>query len=210
MNRTSLPIAVLLVTAFALPVYAQSRIAVVNVATVSERYQRTSDLEAKFESMRKGFQQQRDEMRDRVERMRRSLQEELKPGTDAFEARRRELAMLEADLQWFVDSKGREIDMGLAESLRTIFADIQQAVRQVADAKGIDIVIAADELPVESPESPTQARQQILLQKVLYWRPTVDLTNEVIDRVNAGYQAERPNTPGATPPTPAPGTANPQ
>ena len=34
-----------------------------------------------------------------------------------------------------------------------------------------------------------RARQEILLQKVVHWSPRVDLTAEVIQRLNAKYRA---------------------
>ncbi len=166
-----------------------ARVAVVNVAVVSEKYARTADLEARFEDERRRLQQERDTLQGKIERTTRSLQEELKPGTEAFEARRKELAMLESELQWFIEFEGRRVEQSLANSLRSIFSDIQGAVREVAEEKGIDIVLAYDRLPEENPETPNQARQQILLQKVVHWSPRVDLTAEVIQRLNAKYKA---------------------
>ena len=167
-----------------------ARVAVVDVPTVSEGYHKTADLEAKFESVRQTLNQQRDTLRDRVELTRRSLQEELKPGTEEFRARRKQLALLEAELQNFMESESKRIETDLARSLERIFADIQAVVRVVAQEKGIDIVVAADRMPDNAAESPTQVRQQILLQKVLYWSPQVDLTNEIVTRLNANYKAE--------------------
>ena len=131
-----------------------TRAAVVSIAQVNERYARTADLEAKFEVKRQQFKDERDALRKRIERTTRSLQEELKPGSEAFEARRKELAMLEAEMQWFLDSKGREIDMGLATSLRSIYSDIQSVVAEVAAERSVDIVLAADELSPDAPDNP--------------------------------------------------------
>jgi Skp family chaperone for outer membrane proteins len=167
-----------------------TRVAVVSVAVVSEKYARTSDLEARFEERRVRLRQERDTRQQKVELTARSLQEELKPGTEAYEERRKELAMLEADLQWFVESENRRLEQNVANSLRSIFADIQEAVRAVAEEKGIDIVLACDELTRQQPENSTQVRQEILLQKVVYWKPSVDLTTDVIRYLNAKYRGQ--------------------
>jgi len=169
---------------------AAPKVAVVNVAEISERYARTNDLEAHFETLRLKFNQERDAQRDRVERMKRSLQEELKPGTEEFRQRRKQLLMLEAEFQAFVETEGQKIEEGLKNSLRSIYEDIRGMVGEVAEQRGIDIVLAADRLPADSPENPTQLRQQILLQKVLYWNPRVDLTNEVVSRLNTRHKAQ--------------------
>ncbi len=166
------------------------RVAVVDVPLVSGEYHKTADLEAKFESVRQGLNQQRDTLRDKVELARRSLQEELKPGTEEFRTRRKQLALLEAELHYFMESESQRIEVDLARSLERIFADIHGMIRVVAQEKGIDIVMSADRMPDEAAESPTQVRQQILLQKVLYWSPQVDLTSEIVARLNGKYKAE--------------------
>jgi len=170
-------------------VVGQTKVAVVNVPQASEQYQKTSDLEARFDALRSELNKQRDDLQGRVERTRRSLQEELKPGTDEYRARRKESAMLEAELQYFMESEGKGIEAGLARSLRTIYDDIHAMVQRVAQEKGFDVVLAADQLPSEIPDSPNALRQQIMLQKVLYWNPRVDLTSEVVARLNSQYQA---------------------
>ena len=171
-------------------VMGQPVVAVVNVPAVSERFQKTADLEARFDAIRRTLNEQRDALRDKAERTARSLEEELKPGTDDFRARRKQLAMLEAELQYFIESEGRRIEQGLASSLRAIFDDIQATVRLVAEEKGIDIVLAADRMPDETADTGAQVRQQILLQKVLYWSPQADITDAVVTRLNARYEAQ--------------------
>jgi len=170
-----------------------SKVAVVNVGLASEKYAKTADLESQFDAVRRKLNQERDSMKEKIERANRSLQEELKPGTDEFRARRKQLVLMEAELQWFVESEGQKVERGLAESLRSIFTDIQAAVREVAQEKGVEIVLASDQLPAETPDSPTQVRQHILLQKVLFWAPSLDLTTEVISKLNARYQAAAPS-----------------
>jgi len=169
-----------------------TKVAVVNVGAVSEKYAKTADLEAQFDAVRRKLNQERDSMKERIEKANRSLQEELKPGTDEFRARRKQVALMEAELQWFVESEGQKVEKGLAESLRSIFGDIHAAVGEVAQEKGVEIVLASDQLPPETPDSPTQVRQHILLQKVLFWSPSLDLTAEVITKLNAGYKAATP------------------
>ena len=168
-----------------------TRVAVVNVPLVSENYQKTTDLEAHFEGIRRNLNERRNALKDKIDRAGRSLQEELKPGTDAYRERRKQLALLEAELQWFVESEGQRAEQGLAESLKEIYSDIQTAVREVARESGIDVVLAADKLPKMPPDSAVRVRQQILLQKVLYWNPRLDITDQVVTWLNAKYGSDR-------------------
>ncbi len=167
-----------------------AKTAVVNVAVVSEKYQRTKDLETQFDQRRQAFNQQRDQIKQRIERTQQSLQEEFKPGTPEYDERLKQLALLEAEMKFFVEAEGQKIEQGLAGSLRSIYNDIVAAIKEVADAKGIDVVLAADQVPAEPPINTQQARQQIVLQKVLYWTPKVDLTEEVSARLNERYKAQ--------------------
>lgn len=168
-----------------------TRVAVVNVPVVSEKYQKTADLETHFEGIRRKLNERRNTLKDKIDRTGRSLQEELKPGTDAYRERRKQLALLEAELQWFVESEGQRAEQGLAESLTEIYGDILKAVREVARESGIDVVLAADKLPDMPPNSAVHVRQQILLQKVLYWNPRLDITDQVVTWLNANYGLER-------------------
>ena len=167
---------------------AAPSVAVVNIAAASEKYAKTTELEAQFDALRKKIGQERDAMKEKIDRANRSLQEEIKPGTDEFRKRKKEIALMEAELQWFVENEGQKVEKGLAESLKSIFDDIQTAAAQIAEEKRIDIVLASDKLPPDVPDSAQQLRQHILLQKVIYWNPSVDLTEEVIARLNANYK----------------------
>lgn len=173
-----------------------TRVAVVNVPVVSERYLKTTYLESQFETKRLELAEQRNTLRENIDRTRRSLQEEFKPRTQEFRQRAKQLAMLEAEMQWLVETQGRQVETELAASLRSIFADIQSVIRAVAQERNIDVVLAADQLPPEPPVTTSQARQQVVLQKVLYWRPGVDLTDIVVARLNAEFEKARAASPG--------------
>jgi len=178
---------------------AQTNVAVVNVPLVSDKYQKTTDLEARFEGIRQKANAQRQELRDRIDRAQRSLQEELKPGTEPYRQRLKELSMLEAELKWFTEVEGQRIEQGLAQSLREIFDDIRDVIGKIAAERGIDVVVASDDLPPGAGSDAAQVRQQIMLQKVLYWSPKTDITQEVVSRLNASYQSTGGGT-GAAPP----------
>jgi Skp family chaperone for outer membrane proteins len=176
------------------------RVAVVHVPVVSDKYVRTHDLEAQFDQKRIAFNQQRDEIKQKIERLNQSLQEELKPGSPEYQERARQVLLLETELKFFVESEGQKIEQGLAGSLRSIYNDIHAAIKAVADEKGIDIVLAADAVPPDPPTSTQQARQQIVLQKVLYWTTRADITEEVITRLNAEYKPQPLTLEGALQP----------
>ncbi|MGB0717552.1 MAG: OmpH family outer membrane protein [Phycisphaerae bacterium] len=168
-----------------------ANVAVINVADASEKYARTRDLEAEFEQRRIRLREEGDQFREQIEQKRRILAEQLKPGTDAFNTTREELAVLEARAQFFVESQTRMMDEALARSLRSIYLDIQATVSIIAQEQGIEVVLAIDALPGDEASTPTTAKQQILLQKVVYWNPRRDITETVISRLNANYAIQK-------------------
>lgn len=207
--QNRIPVSLFVLAALCGPtsLWAQTKVGVVNVASVSEKYSKTKELEGQFDALRKSLGQQRDTMKEKIERAKTGLQEELKPGTDEYLNRRKEIAMMEAELQWFVESEGQKVERGLAQALRSIYDDIQICVQEIASEQGFQIVLAADTVPDEAPDTPSQARQTILLQKVLYWKPEVDLTEAVLARLNQRHKpgsvsttsAGKPSTPPAKP-----------
>lgn len=166
-----------------------TRVAVINVPKVSEQYARTADLEADFDERRRVFQERRTAARDKIDRHRRSLREDFKPGTPEFEQRRKELWLLEANAKYYEESESENLEKGLAQALHTIYTDIQRTVEVVAKDRGIDVVLACDEFGKDPAVSANAVRQQIMLQKVIYWNPQVDITAEVVTRLNIAYAA---------------------
>lgn len=179
--------------------YGTTRVAVVDVPAVSERYMGRADLETTLDQERVQFNKRRESIRDQMNRLAQSLQEQFKPGTDEFNQRSKQLTLLDAELKWFTESEGLRIEQVLAVSLQQIFLDIQEAVREIAEEKNIDVVLAADRIPPDKPQNTSQARQQIVLQKVVYWNPRVDITQPVITRLNERYRARMMTTPAAPP-----------
>lgn len=179
---------------FGPPSLGSPKVAVVNVPLAHEKYARTKDLEAEFEVHRRQFNETRESFRDRIERETLAIRD-FKSGTPDYEERGKQIAQLQFEMQWFVESGQRKLDAQLAKALKLIFTDIKAEIRRLAEERGIDVVVAADESPDDP--SPTSAGQknQILLQKVLYWSPEVDLTDELIARLNDRYSKQGTNKP---------------
>lgn len=168
----------------------QANIAVVNIPAASERYQKTADIESRIEQRRKELRRERDERRDALERGARALQEDFRPGTDEYAKRERELAQTQWELQYFEESESKIIEREMAAAMLEIYNDIRAAVKVIAQQRGLDLVMAADPDPEQQAETTSQVRQQIVLQKVVYFSAELDITQEVVDRLNAQYKAQ--------------------
>jgi len=50
------------------PAHGSTKVAVVNVGAVSEKYAKTADLEAQFDAVRRKLNQERDSMKEKIEK----------------------------------------------------------------------------------------------------------------------------------------------
>lgn len=174
------------------------RIAVVNVPRVSEQYLRTGQLEQRFEEQRRKYNQERETRKAEYEKLARSLEEQFKPGTADYEERREQLLVLKYRFETFVQTEEAKLETDMTNSLRSIYEDITQMVGRVAEEKGIDLVLPIEPFPDETPESSTVFRQRVMLQKVIYASPRLDITEEVLRRLNQEYKQSGAKTPSGS------------
>lgn len=182
---------------------AEVKVAVVNVPAVSDAYLRTDDLEQDFEALRVRFNEERTRRAEEIRNKREQLDAQFKPGTEDYAKRQEEIMILETRLKSYEQSEGAKLEREIAASLRKLFDDIKRMVSVVASEKGYDVVLAAEQLPAEIPDA-NVLKNQILMQKVLYFSPRVDLTAEVTSRLNSEYQALKAKSPGTSGPSPSP------
>jgi Skp family chaperone for outer membrane proteins len=118
----------------------------------------------------------------------RNEQANLPPGTD--EARKKE-----ADLQQAVaehERTRRDLEAQIArqhnEAVRTILDRIGQAVGSYAQEHGVDLVLKKQSLNVGGPETVEQNLLMVAAD-VLYASPALDVSEAVIQKLNATYEA---------------------
>jgi Skp family chaperone for outer membrane proteins len=166
---------------------AESNIAVLDVAKAFEDYEMTRDLESIFDQAR---QEAADEAKKRtadIEQRRKALAG-FDPASDDFTRRESEVSRKESEFQvWSTDTE-RRLKNHHKRWLLKIYHNTRTVVADLAKERKIDIVLTYDQLTEDAPDSVT-LRQQILLQKVIYSSERIDLTAEVVARLNKAYQA---------------------
>ncbi len=183
-------IALLATVAAARPAQAQTKVAVINVEEVFAKYRRPAVLEEEIRARQKGFVDEADQRRQAIDRKRQALQA-YKPGTPDHDAKAREIRRDEIEFQVWRTLGEEEIKLQHKNSFRLIYDDVRAGVAALAKERGIDLVLTYDTLTDEAPDSQS-LRQQILLQKVIYWSPHVDITADVIERINATFEQQNP------------------
>ncbi|HNO79244.1 MAG TPA: OmpH family outer membrane protein [Phycisphaerae bacterium] len=184
---------------------AQSKIAVIDVASVFESYEMTRDLEAMFNAKRQELATEAEQRRTAIEQMRRGLAA-FDPGSADYASREQELIRAEVDFQVWSTHSEQRLKTNHKLWLLAIYRNTQETVGKVADERNYDLVLTYDRLTDDAPDSVT-LRQQILLQKVIYHHSRIDITTEVLNRLNNEYKSSGgirsldalPATPNRTP-----------
>jgi Skp family chaperone for outer membrane proteins len=163
-----------------------TRIAVLNVARVFEQYEMTRDLESLFDRARRDAADEAERRRGNLEQMRRSLSA-FDPDSEDFLRREQELTRNEIDFQVWSKSTDRRLKSDHLRWMKKIYRNTQDTIATLARERNLDLVLTYDELADDAPDS-VALRQQILLQKVIYHDARVDITDEVLNRLNTTYR----------------------
>jgi len=167
---------------------AGQNIAVIDVARVFEQYKLTRDLESTFDKQRRDLSAEADQRRQSVEQMRKSLAA-FDPASNDYAQREEKLYRAEVEYQVWSGTQEKRLKSEHKRWLLRIYRDTQRIIGEIARSRGVDVVLTYDHLMEDAPDS-TALRQQILLQKVIYHSDRVDITTEVLNRLNSEYTAK--------------------
>jgi len=165
---------------------APTNIAVINLARVFERYRMTNDLEQMFAERRRDIKAQAEKKRDEIAVRTNALQQ-FKPGTDDYRAREEELTNAEVEFEVWLQVEERRLKNEHKAWLEQIYEYTQAVVAQIAEKRGLDLVLTYSDVERDAPDS-MAFKQQILLRTVIYANNRTDITSEVTEMLDADYQ----------------------
>lgn len=175
---------------------AETRVAVINVEQVFAQYKRPALLEQEIRLRQQQVVSESDKRRESLERKRQAL-DAFKPDSADYKAKLDEVRREEVEFQVWRTMEEDALKRQHKESFMAIYADVRTAVAKVAQRDGYDLVLTYDTLTDESPDSQA-LRQQILLQKVIFWKPQIDVTEAVLKVLNDEFDAAQ-KSPGGAP-----------
>jgi len=172
---------------------APPRIAIANPGRILSELQETRELEQKMEAEVRQLQAQLQERNAKLEELRQA-RSAFKPGTEQHEAKNKELLQAGADLEVWTRVMQAEQQRQRKQRMKQLFDKITTAIGEIAQQKGIDLVIA-DTRP-DIPEDMDDPRYTFDMLKaglnqrnILYYSPGVDISSEVIATMDARYKA---------------------
>jgi Skp family chaperone for outer membrane proteins len=130
-----------------------------------------------------------------LEALRRQLDDIPEGDVEARRATEEEIAMVALETQAWRMFASEQLDIEASLRLRDLDRSIKGAVAQFAQINGYDIVLVDDsgrELSIDAQSKASremQVKAQMNARRLLYTNPEVDVTDELIERMNNAFNA---------------------
>jgi Skp family chaperone for outer membrane proteins len=186
---------------------APARVATVDLVKVIERLDERSDWEVQISALGKKVQEEFASRRKAIE----TMADELEKASEADRtALRDKIAFEQLRFEQWEQIKKIEIDRERALMWQSMYRNVRAESQKLAEAEGYDVVLVNDgvgeinlqrdgKAPLEA-----QAQEQIVRRRVLFAAKSVDVTDQLVVRMNNAHgSTARPAAPGAAP-APAP------
>ncbi|QDU72881.1 OmpH family outer membrane protein [Mucisphaera calidilacus] len=162
-------------------------VAVVDIQRVFAASAEKSDLEAEITQRAEALQQEGNALKERISKMRNGL-DMLEPGSPSHRSKVEEIQQATFEAENWRKWEQQKLQFQNARIIKRLYASTVDAVEDVADQNGIDLVFFREPDLQERYENPQQATAQVQLRKLLWATDDVDITDAVISRMNLNYQ----------------------
>jgi len=132
-----------------------------------------------------------DAMSKAVNRQQEDLKE-LKPDTPQYQAALLQAAEAAGDYKAKVDFNRAKLDIEKARMMLYLYKQIREAARQMAQERGYAIVFVDDSKAAIPPGTEEETNRQISARRMVYTSPEIDITDELISRMNNAFNMAGP------------------
>jgi len=114
--------------------------------------------------------------------------DEFRPNSPEYAKKNREI--LNETVQFSAWQKIEQVDMQIQQKLtaETVYKEIIAESKKQAKQRGLSLVLAADDFPIESKDI-RELQAKIRQKRVLYSSPQLSLTDAILQAINARYTA---------------------
>jgi Skp family chaperone for outer membrane proteins len=182
----------LLVTAVALGQNAMqaepTAVAVVNVQRAFNNLQEKQAIESQLKQRAQKLQQQQKQKQQAIQQMRSDL-DLLEPGTKQYKQKQSELERQVVDYKAWQGFKQKKMEQFRGVQMQNLYRKVSETAGSVAKDNGYDIVLYHQSSPNFNFQNMKQVSQMIQMRKVLWSRDKLNITDQVIQRMNNNFQA---------------------
>lgn len=147
--------------------------------TIDEKKAADAELTRLAEDMKR----QSDEQAKRLKAMETELQD-LQAGTPRYKEVMEQATRATYEYQAQVEFFRTKLNMERARMMRTVYESIRTAAEQLAKERGLVAVLVDDSITPIPPGTEEEINRQISARRMVYTAPEVDVTDELISRMN--------------------------
>jgi len=162
-------------------------IAVIDVVRLYGEYERQKDLGDEMYGLNERMQNEEQRRRGQIDSLQATL-DAMNYTDSTYTERQREMLQMQIDYKNWGELMQADMAREVGLWTRRIYDEIQQVAEEVAQRKGIDIILYKDQ-PELIGFDPEVVREQIRQRKLIYSNPAVDITQELLDKLNTAYRA---------------------
>jgi len=179
-------LAVIFLAGLAGPAAGQSadKVAVVDLRAVLESLDERSSIESASRRQQQQVEGERSRRVQEIQQLRSELPV-LAEGSDARRAKEDQIVLRQAELEAYIKVQRNKIQRDVSEQIDLMREKMEASVETVAKERGIQVVFTRS-IQVTVPGPDGQPRS-VPAPQVVWAAPGADITNDVIDRMNAEY-----------------------
>lgn len=182
---------------------SNGRVAVLNLHRIFDETEQIGDLNEKIKKQEADFHAEADRRKKVIETKQTALMA-FKPGSQDYETRRKDLVRLNIESNVWLQTTQSDLDRMKFDWTQVIYEKALDIATQIANERGYDAVLQYKEYKPLMIDPNVQAMRRVIQDRdVIFFRHEIDITNEVIRRMDAAYQPTRPATHAAQPKQPA-------
>lgn len=174
-------------------------VASVDLEKVYDSLHRQDAADAELEKLAADLGREEEKKREEL----RGLEAELDAFKPGSEAHRRLMSQIEEKLVMYkalVEFGRQKIEARRADFIRVIYDDIKATLKVLSKENGWDVVFLDDSIPPLEVADPQRTMQQISARRMLYCSEALDVTEQLVQRMNADFAARGGGAAGSAQP----------
>lgn len=159
-------------------------VATVNIETVYEAVPQKAAAQRSLEDFGRSLDETGRRLLEEIDLLEADI-EGLPPGTERYEQANAELMQKSLEYEGFVRFANNRLELEKAEALKSIYVDLKKTVASLAASNGYDIVFVDDTIGELVARTEQEMQRQISARRMLYGGKSIDITDLVIEEMNA-------------------------
>ena len=158
-------------------------IAVLDVEKAMNALEEMTQLEADLKTQIEKIKQEHETRRNKLKQMQEDL-ELLQQGTDAYMQKAEEFQLSAMQLESWLKYKQARMGSERIMQIGNMYRKLTDTIAKIANEAGYDMVLYKEKAPAFGNLKPDAMRAYISLRKVLWVRQDLDITDQVVLRIN--------------------------